>query len=93
MGRVIDLGVFVSVVIGKEGKTIKSITEKSGARIKVGDKEGGSSLCTITGDDAAVAAAEAMVHEILAREQALKDATIELVVQVAPRRRRRVSLL
>ena len=56
---VIDLGVFVSSVIGKSGATIKAITDQSGARIKVGDrgKDGsggtvaGSSLCTITGDE------------------------------------------
>lgn len=81
-GCSIDLGIFVSAVIGREGKTIKSITEQSGAKLKVGGKNGDSSICVITGDDDAVALAQELIQEILDREQAIKDNNIEVNVHV-----------
>jgi len=78
----IDLGIFVASIIGKEGKVIKAITEKSGAKLKIGGKTGDSSICVITGDDEAVALADELIREILDREQAIEDKNIELNVVV-----------
>ena len=78
--RELNLQTHVSAIIGKNGETINSIVEKSGgAKVKVEDK---GSLCGLNGTDEQVAAAEALIVEIMEQEQAAIDVKVEAVVHV-----------
>lgn len=72
---VLDLGEAKMAVIGRGGSVIQGIQSDTGAKL---DIQKGSSVCTITGSEEAVAAAAAQVRQIMVRV----DSIISEVVNV-----------